>query len=1240
MRFVSDGPDVPDKLIELHQDGGVVFFCGAGISYPAGLPGFRGLVDRIYDEIGETQSASESLAYRQERFDAVIDLLERRLGDRQRVRKSIASALRPNLSLAGATDTHRALLTLSKTRDDRTRLLTTNFDRVFCAVDPTIQSIAAPLLPVPKRSRWDGLVYLHGLLPETDDAAALERLVASSGDFGLAYLTERWASRFVTELFRYYTICFVGYSINDPVLRYMMDALSADRLMGERNVDVYAFGSYKRGKEKVAEDEWRAKGVIPILYRERRNPGAHALLHRSLSEWARIYRDGLLGKQAIITREAQAKPSPVVGDGQIGRVLWALCDPSGVPARAFADMTPAPPIEWLATLDERRYLLGDLTRFGIDPRPEDDARLSFSLTHRPTPYRLAPWMTLASLPGGMHPQPDEVMFQLARWLARHLDKPDLLAWVLRRGGRIHDLFLRLIDDALSSSSLPGHIAVVWRMFVTGRVESHGARGDLFVWKDRLRTWGWVPSIRQEFLQLLEPCVRFSEALVTPQQNAGEDEHTSPRVRDFARWDIVLRESNLHSEFGGLSEAAGWKDAIADMLPELTEKLRVALDLMQELGGADPRHDSSYVHQPSITPHRQNRHFQQWTTLVELCRDAWVAAAERDPERAKRIATRWWEIPYPLFRRLTFFAATEPRVFAVEEALRFLLAEDAWWLWSVETQHEAIRLLVSLAPRLDGPASDRLLATILEGPPRELFRDDVEPENLDRARDRETWLLLEKYATAGGALSEPAGQRLTDLRTLHPQWQLQPDNQEEFPFWMGLDDSWRKQVTLPRELAALVTALEARPGADYWYEDDWQELCRSDGETAIAALRQLADRNLWPVEIWRQALQTFSEEALVAQRWDALAQLLRLAPVDAIHQLRSAISWWLRATTKATHPDPEPFFLLAHQVLDASVDDAIENDDDVVFRAINHPVGQVTEAVLLWWYATKPRDDGGLHDATFPFLNRVADPNIRIFRHGRLLMAAHAIALFRVDPAWAKANLLPRFEWRDSAEAQSAWEGFLWMPRLHKGLLTALKASFLATASHYEQLGEHGEQYADLLTLAALELPEIFPEQDLRTAFSKLPREGRVSAANMLLRAVKEAGESRTEYWVHRVRPFLERIWPKAADHRSPGISVALARVCIAVGTQFREAFELVRSLLVRAHDVYLATRELDASGRCSESPEAALSLLDLLVDDSQRPAREELAACLRQIREASPELEDTGAFRRLQTYLNRFNVLP
>ena len=98
------------------------------------------------------------------------------------------------------------------------------------------------MLPIPKNSRWNGLVYLHGLLPERTDESALNRLVLTSGDFGLAYMTERWAARFVSDLFRNYVVCFVGYSINDPVLRYMMDALAADRMLGESTPQAYALG--------------------------------------------------------------------------------------------------------------------------------------------------------------------------------------------------------------------------------------------------------------------------------------------------------------------------------------------------------------------------------------------------------------------------------------------------------------------------------------------------------------------------------------------------------------------------------------------------------------------------------------------------------------------------------------------------------------------------------------------------------------------------------------------------------------------------------------------------------------------------------------------------------------------------------------------------------------------------------------------------------------------------------------
>ena len=104
----------------------------------------------------------------------------------------MAKILTPNLSRPNATATHEALLTLSRNRDGLTRLVTTNFGRLFeeAITDKSldIPRFQEPLLPVPK-SRWDGLVYLHGRLPDELAHGGLDHLVVSSGDFGLAYLT-------------------------------------------------------------------------------------------------------------------------------------------------------------------------------------------------------------------------------------------------------------------------------------------------------------------------------------------------------------------------------------------------------------------------------------------------------------------------------------------------------------------------------------------------------------------------------------------------------------------------------------------------------------------------------------------------------------------------------------------------------------------------------------------------------------------------------------------------------------------------------------------------------------------------------------------------------------------------------------------------------------------------------------------------------------------------------------------
>ena len=390
MQFVKGGPDIPERLLQAHEDGRVVFFCGAGISYPAGLPGFRGLVEELYSRLEVAPDPVQTAAIKDKRYDTAVDLLERNIvGGREAVREQLAQILEADTSLPNATSTHEALLTLGKCRERRTRLITTNFDRLFEHViadgNDAVKSFEAPLLPVPK-NRWDGLVYLHGVLPEAPLGKNLDNLVVSSGDFGLSYLTERWAARFVSELLRNFVVCFVGYSIDDPVLRYMMDALAADRLLGESPPEMFAFGSHSKGEDAVRANEWRAKNVTPILYREYRR---HWYLHRTLRAWADTYRDGARGKERIVIDYAKARPDTGTGtDDFVSRMLWALSDPSGLPAMRFADLNPVPPLDWLEALAENRFRQADLIRFGVPPKADEDKKLAFSLTRRPAPTTL------------------------------------------------------------------------------------------------------------------------------------------------------------------------------------------------------------------------------------------------------------------------------------------------------------------------------------------------------------------------------------------------------------------------------------------------------------------------------------------------------------------------------------------------------------------------------------------------------------------------------------------------------------------------------------------------------------------------------------------------------------------------------------------------------------------------------------------------------------------------------------
>lgn len=921
MQFITHGPDIPDELLQAHEEGRVVFFCGAGISYPADLPGFKGLVEQIYRLNGTTLSEIEREAFEGGQFDATLDLLERRLpGQRMAVRRALAKALKPKLRRKGATDTQAALLRLARSREGAVRLVTTNFDRIFHVAakrtGQAFQTYAAPMLPIPKNSRWDGLVYLHGLLPQKADDTALNRLVVTSGDFGLAYLTERWAARFVSELFRNYVVCFVGYSINDPVLRYMMDALAADRMLGEVTPQAWSLGDCEPGQEHRKAIEWVAKGVTPILYTVPAGTHDHSALHQTLHAWADTYRDGVQGKEAIVVKHALARPQDSTRqDDFVGRMLWALSDKSGLPAKRFADLNPAPPLDWLLeAFSDERFQYSDLPRFHVPPHVDVDTKLRFSLIRRPAPYDLAPQILLAS--GGVSvSQWDDVMFHIARWLVRYLDDPRLIIWIAECGGKMHDHWTWLIEHELdrfealerdhktserdeillhAPKAIPGPLmSTLWRLLLSGRVKSPWHSPDLYRWQNRLKHEGLTTILRLRLRELLAPKVVLKKPFRWSDDDSSSIDEPS-RIKQLVDCELVLAVDHVHSTLCDLVDES-WKSALPHLLEDFQQLLRDALDLLRELGDADDRRDRSHWDLPSITQHRQNRGFRDWVSLIELLRDAWLVVRSNDSARATHIALSWFELPYPTFKRLALFAASQDDCIPHDRWVNWLLMEGAWWLWSTDTGREVFRLFVLQGRHLAGTAQDRLEAAILAGPPREMYRDGLEAEDWQDLVAHSVWLHLAKLSTSGLVLGTSAAARLAEISTAYPQWELATNERDEFSHWMSgtgdpdYEDS-RDVDIAPRKRQELVQWLaKPMPGRRPFYEDTWGDVCRTRFFHSLSALRELSQDGVWPAGRWREALQVWAEEGMVLRSWRYAAPLVQTMPDAVLEEIVHAVT---------------------------------------------------------------------------------------------------------------------------------------------------------------------------------------------------------------------------------------------------------------------------------------------------------------------------------------------------------------
>ncbi|MCR5836032.1 MAG: DUF4020 domain-containing protein [Lachnospiraceae bacterium] len=274
--MILDGVNYPNQLVDAIKNGKLVVFAGAGasMSAPTCLPDFRGLVRKL------SEGTKYEFNEKEDSCEVFLGRLEAKQIDVHKKTKELmeGSCKEPN-------DLHRAIYNLF-INSDSIKIVTTNYDQMFEAVDyNNLEVFNAPALPY--GDDVNGIVHLHGNIKHP------QYMVLTDEDFGRAYITDGYASRFLKKLFSTYTVLFIGYSYNDIILQYLTRAM-----FRENTQESYII------TDKSDKDYWNVLGLTPIVY----PLGQHDSMRKSLSKLGERAKRGLVEWKDLLSEINEMPP--------------------------------------------------------------------------------------------------------------------------------------------------------------------------------------------------------------------------------------------------------------------------------------------------------------------------------------------------------------------------------------------------------------------------------------------------------------------------------------------------------------------------------------------------------------------------------------------------------------------------------------------------------------------------------------------------------------------------------------------------------------------------------------------------------------------------------------------------------------------------------------------------------------------------------------------------------------------
>ena len=764
MRFLENGPSIPDELLFACDEGRVIFFCGAGISRArARLPDFFELAERVMNGLGAaTESPARKLVAAARTMepiagvtgvisaDRVFSLLEREFTVKD-ITCEVAKALRPEPD--ADLSAHKTLLDLSRGPDVKVRLVTTNFDLLFEAANRRLSVWQPPNLPDPTRhTEFVGIVHLHGRVDSWYQGALGDGFVLSSAEFGRAYLSDGWATQFIRAVADNYMVVFLGYTADDPPVQYLLEALYRTAASQNR---LFAFQSVT---ESEAEARWRHKGVRAIAYD---GNDSHRVLWNTLEAWAGRARNPARWCDGVI-RLARRGPETLLPHER-GQVVHLVSNRDG--ASRFVSAQNPPPATWLCVFDAAcRYekpgrlnllqlgtaVFDPFDAYGLDADavpPKIDP--SNYLQTREVPENAHDAFALTPLDREELRDASSSAFRgqralgavaipprlghLATWLAKIGDQPAAVWWAAGQRG-LNPAVQTYVQSQLQRPERHCASAIrhAWQyLFESWRTEAAREVLNNYALKQVIEANGWNALAVQRYGELCRPYLKVTRPFWT---GAKPPNHSkNPRLSDLVQVEI---------EFPHLDFPITVPDEhLTAVLAELRQNLRRTVAL-----GDDGFHGVASSDLPPIEP---DRNLGWLTSTRDLGLSGTVTSyltlfrrlLEIDPQAAKVEAQTWRGHDDPLFTRLTIWACNDPRLVPDDRVGPTLATIDDDGFWGSRHQRDLLLALERRWADLPQPARKQLEARLLKGPKRRprVSKIEFERHRISVILDRLYWL---------------------------------------------------------------------------------------------------------------------------------------------------------------------------------------------------------------------------------------------------------------------------------------------------------------------------------------------------------------------------------------------------------------------------------------------------------------------------------------------------------------------